>query len=121
MAEDDCGNVATILINVTRNPCQIGNLQYGDSKDMNEIKFRVYPNPFRDLARFEICLPYDSRVRIDIFTYNGTLVATILDEVLVKREVRIVEFDASRYPQTTFVYRITTGMTWYNGTLIRSR
>ena len=119
-AVDNCGNVATANVNVVRKACLDPNLQYGKSKDLNEIRFKVYPNPFETIVKFEICLPFDSNVRIDIFSYNGTFIAEILNDNLNRGDVRIVEFNASNYPHTAFIYKVTTKMTWFNGTIIKA-
>jgi hypothetical protein len=81
----------------------------------------VYPNPFYRVVKFEICLPYDSFVKIDIFTYNGTYLSEILNENLNQGDVRTVEFDATMYPHTAFIYKVTTKATMLNGTIIRSK
>jgi hypothetical protein len=118
---DNCGNSATSTVTVNRKPCSIVNIPDVGSIDRTEIRFKVYPNPFDRVVKFEICLPYDSFVKIDIFTYNGTSLGEILNENLKQGDVRIIEFDATWYPHSSFIYRVTTKSTMLNGTIIRSK
>ena len=86
-----------------------------------EPTITVYPNPFTTVVKFEIGMTYDSHVRLEIYNHVGALLEVILDEDLMQGDIRTVEFDATRYPRTTFLYKLTTGLTLKSGTIIRVR
>ncbi len=91
------------------------------SKDINEVTLTVYPNPFAQFVKFEIEMLLDSHVRIDIFSTSGTLLDVILNESLSQGDSRTVEFDGSKYPHSSFLYRITTNGTLLNGTILKTK
>jgi hypothetical protein len=65
-------------------------------------------------------MTYDSHVRLEIYNHAGVLLEVILDENLMQGEIRKVEFDATDYPRTTFLYRLSAGgLTVKSGTIIR--
>jgi len=81
----------------------------------------VYPNPFSTSTNFEISMNTDSWVRIEIFSNSGTPVQVILDEDLKQGDSRSISFDGTRYPNTLFIYRITTKDRTQSGMIMRSR
>jgi hypothetical protein len=85
------------------------------------ISFRAYPNPFTDIIRFEIGMTYDSNVRLEIFTNNGTPLGLILNEDLLKGDVRTIEFNGSEYLHSVFMYRLTTKYQQLSGTVLKTR
>jgi uncharacterized repeat protein (TIGR01451 family) len=85
------------------------------------ISIKAYPNPFKDIISFEIGMTYDSHVRIEIFANNGTPLGIILDEDLLKGDLRKIEFDGSGYLHTVFMYRITTKLQQLSGTVMKTR
>jgi hypothetical protein len=89
--------------------------------ELSEVTLMVYPNPFRQVAKFEIGVMKDSHVRIEIFTHAGVLLDVILNEDLHEGDSRMVEFDGSRFPHTSFLYRVTTSRTMINGTIMKTR
>ena len=52
-----------------------------------------YPNPFSGRTSIKLCLAYKTRVRLDVRDSEGTLVQTLLDEVMEPGTYE-VEFDA---------------------------
>lgn len=85
------------------------------------ISYRVYPNPFSNIITFEIGMTYDSQVRIEIFFNNGTPLSVILDENLMRGDIRKVEFNGSRYLHTVFMYRITTRREQLSGMVMKTK
>jgi len=88
--------------------------------EMSDINVNVYPNPFSTVVKFEIEMTFDSHVKLEIYNHAGGLVKVLLDEDLLQGDVRLVEFDATRYPHTSFLYKITAGIAIKSGTIIRS-
>ncbi|MBW6500740.1 MAG: hypothetical protein K0B05_05030, partial [Bacteroidales bacterium] len=84
-------------------------------------ELNIYPNPFSTVVRFEFNMLYDSRVKVEIFRQNGSLAEVIIDEDLKQGDVRTVEFDATGYPRTLFLYKITTDYTVKSGILLRMK
>jgi hypothetical protein len=80
---------------------------------------KVYPNPFSTIVKFRVEIVYDTHVRLDIYSHNGSFIGTICDEDLKQGDVRIIEFDATRYPHTTFLYKLVTPYTMKSGTVMR--
>ncbi|MDX9726877.1 MAG: HYR domain-containing protein, partial [Bacteroidales bacterium] len=103
---------------------QCPNTVSGKTKSLSVESFEpyelnIYPNPFTDVASFELTMLYDSHVKIEIFRQNGSLVRVILNEDLKQGDIRVVEFDGTRYPRTSFIFRITTQYSDKSGTLLR--
>lgn len=92
-----------------------------ESKDFSEVTLTVSPNPFARVVKFEVEMVYDSHVRIDIFNHSGTLLKVILNEDLNQGDVRTVEFDATAYPHSAFLYRVTTDVTLLNGIIMKTK
>ncbi len=92
----------------------------GQTIDVHEASLRIYPNPFAKAVRFEIEMLSDSPVRLEIYSHSGALLKVIVNEKLNKGDVRVVEFDGSAYPQSAFIYRITTRGTLMNGTIMKA-
>ena len=79
----------------------------------------IYPNPFANVANFEITMNYDSPVRLEIYDPNGVLLRVILNENLKQGDVRTVQLNAARYPHTRFIYRLVTGVQVQSGTIMK--
>jgi hypothetical protein len=92
-----------------------------NSNELSEITLLVYPNPFAQVAKFEIGALRDSHVRLEIFTHTGILLEVVMNEDLREGDVRTVQFDGTRYPHTSFLYRLTTSRTMINGTIMKTR
>jgi hypothetical protein len=91
------------------------------SNELSEVKLTVYPNPFAQVVRFEIRMVKNSHVRVDIYSHSGSLLGMILNEDLSEGDIRTVEFDGTKYPHSSFLYRITTNSTLLNGTLLKTK
>ena len=81
----------------------------------------VYPNPFKTIANFSIVVESDCHVKLEIFTQSGSLLKIILNEDLLSGDVRNIAFDASRYPHSVFLYRLTAGPTIQSGTIMKTK
>ena len=92
-----------------------------NSKSIQTTEFglNVYPNPFADHTFFELQLPSDSRVRIEIHDANGTLV-TVMEDLVVGFDNYRFEYIPKNLVRGIFFYRIIiNGQELFNGKLIR--
>jgi hypothetical protein len=88
---------------------------------LDEVSLVVYPNPFETSTRFELTMNRDSHIRLEIFNNAGMPIEVILDEDLKQGDVRTVEFDASRYLHTMFMYRVTANGKIESGTIMKTK
>jgi hypothetical protein len=112
------GHTSTITFNVSSSVGSVTESFSAEPKS-REIEFRCYPNPFESEISFEISMTYDSHVKIEICNNAGTLLDVICDEDLKQGEFRKFEFDASRYPHSFFIYRVTTGNKKLSGIIMK--
>jgi hypothetical protein len=95
-----------------------------ESDELSELTspiLKVYPNPFSTIVRFELEMPYEAHVKIEIYSHAGGLIKVILDEDLLQGDVRIAEFDGSLLPHTSYLYKVTAGPAIMSGIIIRSK
>ena len=93
----------------------------GAQPEFCEVDLTIYPNPFATVAKFEIVVVFDTRVTLEIYNHNGTLVKVLCNENLKQGDVRTIEFDATKYPHTSFVYKLMTNSTMKNGVLLKTQ
>jgi hypothetical protein len=89
--------------------------------EFSAVDLTVYPNPFVDIVKFQMNGLLDTHVRIEIFSQTGTLLTVIYDADLKQYDQVTAEFDASGYPHTTFIYRLTTNVGMKSGVLLRTQ
>jgi hypothetical protein len=82
-------------------------------------KLTVFPNPFSTFTTFDLKMNSDSDVRIEIFSTTGSTIEVLLNENLKQGDNRAVDFDASRYPHTYYIYRISTGLQKKSGMIMK--
>jgi len=66
------------------------------------------PNPFNPVTTISFALPEEQDVRIDVYSANGRLVRTIIDEPR-RAGVHSVSFKADNLPSGVYFYRIQAG------------
>lgn len=64
-----------------------------------------YPNPFNPTTQINYSLPFDTDVRLDIYSVNGELVRTLVNESQSAGSYN-VQFDASDLASGTYIYRL---------------
>lgn len=64
-----------------------------------------YPNPFNPTTQINYSLPFDTEVRLDVYTSNGELVRTLVNETQ-SAGTHTVEFNASDLASGTYIYRM---------------
>ena len=118
VAQDGCGNRTTYIQQITftgdTGPTSVQN-------PILAMNLKAYPNPFKEVANFELEMPFKSRVRIEIFSLSGGLLKVVLDEDLEAGDFRKLEFSAGKYPYSSFLYRITTDYNTKSGIIIKMK
>ena len=99
---------------------ELAGIDYLPATEFSEVNLNVYPNPFATVVKFEMQVILDTHVRLEIYNHSGTLLRVICNEDLNQGDIRIVEFDASRYPHTSFLYKLTTTHTMKSGTILKT-
>ncbi len=93
----------------------------GLSREFTEANLTVYPNPFATIVKFELEVIFDTHVRLEIYSHNGSFIGVFCDEDLKQGDIRTIEFDGTKYPHTTFMYKLTTTHTTKSGTVMRTK
>jgi uncharacterized protein (TIGR02145 family) len=90
------------------------------SNQTTEFGLKVYPNPFTDRIFFELQLPYDSKVRIEIRDIRGTLRKT-MNDMVVGYDLYRFEYVPEDSNKGIFFYRIIiNGQEMFTGKLIHN-
>jgi len=85
-----------------------------------EPGLKVYPIPFKDHLYFDLRIPTDSRVRLEIFDLTGAIIATVFDNNVIADESYFIEYVPENIMNGVFMYRlIVDGKIMYTGKLIR--
>ena len=84
-----------------------------------EIGVKAYPNPFTDHVYFDLSLPTDSKVRLEVYNVDGSKVATLYDDVVVAYDHYRLEFAPNNLSSNILIYRlIVDGTLQFTGKLI---
>ena len=84
-----------------------------------EFGIKAYPNPFTDHVTFDLQLKTDSKVRLEIYTIEGSKLATIYDDVVVAYDRYQFEYTPEKLSTGTLVYRlIIDGQLMFTGKLM---
>ncbi len=83
-------------------------------KDNSQIpsKFELsqnYPNPFNPTTTIQFSLTESSNISLRVYSINGELVSTLIDNAAFASGVYKVSFDASKLASGTYIYKITNG------------
>lgn len=55
-----------------------------------------YPNPFSEKTVIKFCVPYQTRVELEVFDAEGKLIKKLLEEE-IEAGTYVVEFEASQF------------------------
>jgi len=64
-----------------------------------------YPNPFNPTTTITFALPKTSNVKLEVYTINGELMATLIDNVMPAGNHKVT-LDASRFASGVYIYKI---------------
>jgi hypothetical protein len=70
--------------------------------------YQNYPNPFNPSTTIRFELPVEAMVRLQIYTVNGQLVTTLVNDIRAAGE-HLVTFDAAQLASGVYVYRLVAG------------
>lgn len=70
--------------------------------------FQNYPNPFNLLTTIRFILPFESKVKINIYNTLGQLVETLVGKEM-ESGYHEVNFDASKLSSGVYLYQLQTG------------
>jgi hypothetical protein len=117
VAEDDCNNQATceqcirVICSGNRGTAQIMN-------DATEtVSYAAYPNPFNSNVTIEFTSQVSAHSLIEVFTVNGSKVATLWNGDTEAGVQYKSQFDAKNFENGVYLYRITNGSNVINGKL----
>ncbi|WP_340113200.1 T9SS type A sorting domain-containing protein [Maribellus mangrovi] len=79
---------------------------------------KVFPNPFKDQARFEFVSPVAAQAKIDIYNLAGQMVQTIFDEYIEENTYYNAEFQPVNQGSGLYFYKMQLGDQLYNGKLV---
>jgi len=82
-----------------------------DNQEKRPIEFSLsnsYPNPFNASTTIEYQMPFDSKVKLEIFNLRGQKVATLVDGNIPAGNHQ-VSWDASQYSSGIYFYRLVVG------------
>lgn len=117
----ESGHISTITFNVDAAPTPAKKTIAGDEVSKKQIDFKVFPNPFAKVIVFEFTMAYSSHVRLDIYSVSGSLLKTIADENLNEGDHKSVEFNATEFPHSTFLYRFISDRGQLSGTIMKTK
>lgn len=74
----------------------------------DEMSFRVYPNPFQDIAILEFTLPNEDHAKVEILSISGEIVAVPFDYDVFANHLNTVKIEGKDLPNGMYFYRVTT-------------
>ncbi|GHA78370.1 hypothetical protein GCM10007389_35580 [Pontibacter akesuensis] len=79
-----------------------------------------YPNPFTGKATISYVVPQDGPVQVEVYDVLGKKVGTLVAET-VKAGKHTVEFDGSKLPVGTYIYRVKAGNKVFTNRMILTK
>ena len=80
---------------------------YSAKEDENRLS--IYPNPFECNTTIEVEVPKDSHIILEIYSYNGSKVSTLINEYLKAGNNQKIEFNSSNFPAGLYLCKLTSG------------
>jgi hypothetical protein len=84
-----------------------------------DLRFTIFPNPFRESTNFSYTLKERSRVTVQIFNSFGRMVATPVNSFRQKGE-QLIEWDAGDLPAGIYFCRIRAGSQTGSGKMVKN-
>jgi hypothetical protein len=117
VATDDCNNDAEceqcirVVCSSSRGVAEVTNDVTG------LVSYAAYPNPFNSNVTIEFTSQVDAHSKVEVFTANGSRVATLWDGATEAGVQYKSQFDAKNLENGVYLYRITNGSNVINGKL----
>jgi hypothetical protein len=70
------------------------------------VIYQNYPNPFNPSTKIRFALPFESKVKLEIYNAIGELVKVLVNNETMEIGYKEVEFNASNIPSGVYFYRI---------------
>jgi hypothetical protein len=70
------------------------------------VIYQNYPNPFNPSTKIRFALPFESKVKLEIYNAIGELVKVLVNNEQMEVGYKEVEFNASNIPSGVYFYRI---------------
>jgi len=67
-----------------------------------------YPNPFKEKTVIKYCVPYKSKIKLEVFNSAREIVVRLVDEIKQPGTYQ-VEFSAKGMPGGEYLYRLEAG------------
>ncbi|MFN5223826.1 MAG: HYR domain-containing protein, partial [Bacteroidota bacterium] len=94
----------------------------GELEPAYDLSVRAYPNPFTQKASIEFSLTNAvENAVVEVYTLNGTKVATLFNGSVEAEKSYIVELDGANLAPGIYVYQVNTGNNVYTNKLILTR
>jgi hypothetical protein len=111
-ATDECGNTETAVQVITVQPGEDSELPGLDLQVAQKnpgVVLSAFPNPtaLRSTINFE--LPYNSRVRLEVFNMDGKLVQALYEGEANAEQEYMIEFNGASLESGIYLYKLTTG------------
>ncbi|MFM7078268.1 MAG: T9SS type A sorting domain-containing protein, partial [Bacteroidota bacterium] len=94
----------------------------GEMEPSYDLSVRAYPNPFTQKASIEFSLTNAvENAVVEVYTMNGTKVATLFNGAVEADKPYIVELDGTDLAPGIYMYQVNTGNNVYTNKLILTR
>lgn len=98
------GSSATLYVTYTPGNPKIA---LSTEQTVKSIQISSYPNPFNPITTIQFSLPERSHVSLDVYSINGQLVESLVEDIL-HNGVHEVRFDGSSLSSGTYFYKLTS-------------
>lgn len=85
---------------------------------IDELKIKVYPNPFNGRVNFNIYSPVEGKAVLELFDTFGRKMAAVFEGVIRAGETKIITYITPNQFRGTMIYRYSLGEKTLNGRLI---
>jgi hypothetical protein len=94
-------------------------MNYSPTSGPNKVNHLVYPNPFVDRLHFEFTSESDSRALLEIYSVQGSKIATLFDDQVRAGEMYKLDYRLPSLTTGMVLYKLNIGGQLFNGKLIR--
>jgi hypothetical protein len=78
-----------------------------DNITSNYLLFQNYPNPFNPTTRIEFSIPFESKIKLEVYDLLGQKVATLFNGIKPAGQFKF-DFVAAHLSTGIYIYRLTT-------------
>ncbi|TVR41317.1 MAG: T9SS C-terminal target domain-containing protein, partial [Cryomorphaceae bacterium] len=109
-ATDDCGNTATTMQVITVQPGEESDAAPFDAVDVTngDILLTAFPNPMVSEANVRFAIPYESRVRIEIYNLEGKMMEGLFEGRVPAEQEYLLPLNVSSFNQGMYLCKLVT-------------